>query len=75
MCVRVRVCVCVFCRFQAMLTSLDPYTEFENVELAEEMREMTIGNYAGIGMREREREREEEKRKTQREMMYWSDVC
>jgi C-terminal processing protease CtpA/Prc len=34
-----------------MLTSLDPYTEFENVELAEEMREMTIGNYAGIGMR------------------------
>ena len=37
-----------FC--QAMLSSLDPYTEFENVESAQEMREATLGNYAGVGL-------------------------
>ena len=36
--------------FQAMLTSLDPYTEFENVEAAKVMRTQTIGNYGGVGL-------------------------
>ena len=36
--------------YQAMLSSLDPYTEFENVESAQEMREATVGNYAGVGL-------------------------
>ena len=36
--------------FQAMLTSLDPYTEFENVEAAKIMRTQTIGNYGGVGL-------------------------
>lgn len=36
--------------FQAMLSSLDPYTEFENVEAAKVMRTQTIGNYGGVGL-------------------------
>lgn len=36
--------------FQAMLNSLDPYTEFENVEAAKVMRTQTIGNYGGVGL-------------------------
>jgi C-terminal processing protease CtpA/Prc len=36
--------------FQAMLTSLDPYTEFENIEAAKVMRTQTIGNYGGVGL-------------------------
>mmetsp|Transcript_56546 Transcript_56546/g.133574 ORF Transcript_56546/g.133574 Transcript_56546/m.133574 type:complete len:554 (-) Transcript_56546:187-1848(-) len=33
-----------------MLTSLDPYTEFENVKVAEEMKVQTFGNYGGGGL-------------------------
>ena len=33
-----------------MLSSLDPYTEFENVDSAQQMREATLGNYAGVGL-------------------------
>jgi len=36
--------------FQAMLNSLDPYTEYENVEAAKVMRTQTIGNYGGVGL-------------------------
>lgn len=36
--------------FQAMLNSLDPYTEFENIEAAKIMRTQTIGNYGGVGL-------------------------
>jgi len=36
--------------FQAMLNSLDPYTEFENIEAAKVMRTQTIGNYGGVGL-------------------------
>ena len=36
--------------FQSMLTSLDPYTEFENVKVADEMKVMTFGNYGGVGL-------------------------
>ncbi|KAJ1476536.1 hypothetical protein T484DRAFT_1824555 [Baffinella frigidus] len=36
--------------FQSMLTSLDPYTEFENVKVAEEMKVQTFGNYGGVGL-------------------------
>ena len=36
--------------FQAMLNSLDPYTEFENIHAAETMRTQTMGSYSGVGL-------------------------
>ena len=34
----------------AMLRSLDPYTEFENLDTAKYMQESVSGKYAGVGM-------------------------
>jgi C-terminal processing protease CtpA/Prc len=34
----------------AMLRSLDPYTEFENLDTAKTMQESVSGKYAGVGM-------------------------
>jgi len=36
--------------FNAMLNSLDPYTEFENAKAAKEMKVTVNGRYAGVGM-------------------------
>ncbi|EKX54929.1 hypothetical protein GUITHDRAFT_99580 [Guillardia theta CCMP2712] len=36
--------------FNAMLSSLDPYTEFENVQAAQQMKVQTFGNYGGVGL-------------------------
>jgi len=36
--------------FNAMLNSLDPFTEFENAQAAKEMRVQVGGKYAGVGM-------------------------
>ena len=32
------------------LHSLDPYTEFENVKLAKEVKEYVAGKYGGVGL-------------------------
>lgn len=32
------------------LRSLDPYTEFENVKLANEVKESVAGKYGGVGL-------------------------
>lgn len=36
--------------FNAMLQSLDPYTEFENPKATTQMRTLTTGNYGGVGL-------------------------
>ena len=36
--------------FNAMLNSLDPYTEFETPKAAKELRTQTSGNYGGVGL-------------------------
>jgi hypothetical protein len=36
--------------FNAMLQSLDPYTEFENPKATNQMRTLTTGNYGGVGL-------------------------
>lgn len=36
--------------FQAMLSSLDPYTEFENPKAATQLAATTFGNYGGLGL-------------------------
>jgi len=36
--------------FNAMLNSLDPYTEFENPKMTDQMRTLTTGNYGGVGL-------------------------
>lgn len=36
--------------FNAMLQSLDPYTEYENIKATESMRTTTQGNYGGVGL-------------------------
>jgi hypothetical protein len=36
--------------FNAMLNSLDPYTEFESPKAAKELRTQTSGNYGGVGL-------------------------
>lgn len=33
-----------------MLSSLDPYTEFEDKQLAQDMREQVSGRYGGVGL-------------------------
>jgi len=34
----------------SMLSSLDPYTEFEDKQLAQDMREQVSGRYGGVGL-------------------------
>jgi len=36
--------------YNAMLSSLDPFTEFENPQAAQQMKVQTYGNYGGVGL-------------------------